>query len=89
MVGKKDKEIYDNIIFVIPPTTFNDVYSTIGSPNEYEKIQKYKNNIFWSYSLKDYRKTNWWSKTASTSISNLITIRTANTIKKISEICNR
>lgn len=52
-----------------------------------EKIQEYKNNIFWSYDLKNYRKTNWWAKTASTSISNSITIRTANTMKKILELC--
>ena len=87
--GKNDKETYDNIIFIIPPTTYNDVISVIGSPNEYEKIKEYKNNIFWSYSLKNYRKTNWWSKTANTSISKNITIRTANTMKKILEICKR
>ena len=87
--GKNDKEIYDNIIFVIPPVTYDDVFHAIGSPNEYEKIQEYKNNIFWSYRLKDYRKTNWWSKTASTSISPSITIRTANTMKKLLEICGR
>lgn len=87
--GKDDKEIYDNVIFLIPPTTYEDVLNTIGLPNAYEKIQEYKNTIFWSYTLKDYRKTNWWSKTASTNISNKITIRTANTVKKVLEICNR
>ena len=40
------------------------------------------NFIFWSYDLKNYRKSNWWNKTASTNISDKITIRTANTIKK-------
>ena len=87
--GKDNKEIYDNIIFIIPPATYDKVYNTIGSPNEYEKIQEYKNNIFWSFDLKNYRKSNWWSKTASTEISNSITIRTANTMKKILEICNK
>ena len=87
--GKENKEIYDNIIFIIPPTTYKEVFNTIGSPNEYEKIQEYKNNIFWSFDLKNYRKSNWWSKTASTEISNSITIRTANTMKKILEICNK
>ena len=85
--GKNDKEIYNNIIFVIPPTTSKEVL--IGSPNEYEKIQEYKNNIFWSFDLKNYRKSNWWSKTASTEISDKITIRTANTMRKILEICKR
>ena len=87
--GKDNKEIYDNIIFIIPPTTYNEVFDTIGSPNEYEKIQEYKNNIFWSFDLKNYRKSNWWCKTASTEISNKITIRTANTMRKILEICKR
>ncbi len=85
--GKDNKEIYDNIIFIIPPTTYKEVFDAIGSPNEYEKIQEYKNNIFWSFDLKNYRKSNWWSKTASTEISNSITIRTANTMRKILEIC--
>lgn len=85
--GKKDKEIYNNIIFVIPPTTFKQVFDTIGSPNKYEKVQEYKNNIFWSLDLKNYRKSNWWSKTASTEISDKITIRTANTMRKVLEIC--
>lgn len=86
--GTGDKNIYDNIIFIIPPTTYKDVYETLGEPKiELEKIKEYKNNIFWSYDLKKYRKTNWWSKTASTIIRNSITIRTANTMKKVLELC--
>ena len=80
---------FSKIIFVIPPTTSKEVFETKGSPNEYEKIQEYKNNIFWSFDLKNYRKSNWWSKTASTEISDKITITTANTMKKILEICKK
>ena len=87
--GTDNKEIYDHLIFIIPPATYDDVYSALGNPNEYEKIQEYQNNIFWSYRLKDYRKTNWWSKTASVDIRHSITIRSANTMKKILEICHR
>lgn len=86
--GTGDKNIYDNIIFIIPPTTYKDVYEALGEPKiELEKIKEYKNSIFWSYDLKNYRKTNWWSKTASTIIRNSITIRTANTMKKVLELC--
>ena len=82
--------IYDNIIFIIPPTTYEEVYKALGEPKqELEKIKEYKNNIFWSYSLKDYRKTNWWAKTASTTISQSITIRTANTMRKVLELCDK
>ncbi|WP_027089418.1 DUF1697 domain-containing protein [Thomasclavelia saccharogumia] len=79
-----NKEIYDNLIFIIPPATFIEVYDEIGEPKkEFEKIQNYNEVIFWSFSRKDYQKTNWWSKTASVNISQKLTIRTANTVKKI------
>lgn len=82
--GDERKEIYDNLIFIMPPTTFKDVYNEIGKPKEgLEKIEEYKDTIFWSFSRKDYQKTNWWSKTASANISNKLTIRTANTVKKL------
>lgn len=59
-------------------------YNEIGEPKpELEKIKDYKDVIFWSFSRKDYQKTNWWSKTASVNISTKLTIRTANTVRKI------
>ena len=82
--GNENKEIYDNLIFIMPPATFSDVFNEIGEPKEeLEKIRNYKDVIFWSFSRKDYQKTNWWSKTASSKISDRITIRTANTVRKI------
>lgn len=82
--GSESKEIYDNLIFIMPPATFAEVYSEIGEPKEeLEKIKDYKEVIFWSFSRKDYQKTNWWSKTASANISSKLTIRTANTVRKI------
>lgn len=82
--GKDNKEIYDNLIFIMPPLSYERVYDEIGSPKaEYEKVHNYKNAIFWSFSRKDYQKTNWWSKTASANVSDKITIRTANTVRKI------
>ena len=88
--GTDDKNIYDNLIFIIPPTKYEDVYNAVGNPKEnIEKIKEYNNSIFWSYDLKNYRKSNWWSKTASTNIKDKITIRTANTMKKVLEICKK
>lgn len=82
--GNDNKEIYDNLIFIMPPVTFSDVYNEIGEPKEeLEKIKDYKETVFWSFSRKDYQKTNWWSKTASANIGAKLTIRTANTIRKI------
>ena len=85
--GNDNKEIYDNLIFVMPPAKFSDVYNDMGEPKkELEKIENYKEVIFWSFSRKDYQKTNWWSKTASANISTKLTIRTANTIRKIASM---
>ena len=82
--GNENKEIYDNLIFIMPPATFAEVYNEIGEPKEgLEKIENYNEAVFWSFSRKDYQKTNWWSKTASANISTKLTIRTANTVRKI------
>ncbi len=85
--GSEDKEIYDNLIFIIPPAAFSDIYNEIGeAKEELERIKDYKEVIFWSFSRKDYQKTNWWPKTASANVSTKLTIRTANTVRKIASM---
>lgn len=84
--GDDNKDIYDNLIFIMPPVTYQEVLKEIGPPKEaYEKIDNYKNAVFWSFIRKDYAKTNWWAKTASSAVSDKITIRTANTVRKIAK----
>ena len=88
--GTGSKEIYDNLIFIIPPTKYEEVYNIIGEPSkDIEKIEEYNNSIFWSFNLSKYRKANWWIKTASTDIKDKITIRTANTMRKVLELSKR
>ena len=85
--GNEDKEIYDNLIFILPPLSYEELYRELGDPIAgYEKVQNYKNAVFWSFSRKDYQKTNWWSKTAASGVSGMITIRTANTVRKIADM---
>lgn len=56
----------------------------IGEPSaELEKVQIYGNTAFWSFDRKLYAKANWWKKTAAPGIGEMITIRTANTLRKI------
>lgn len=82
--GNEDKEIYDNLIFIMPPVTFFDVLHKIGEPKEeLEKVQNYREAVFWSFRRRDYQKTNWWPKTASDEIGKKLTIRTAGTVRKI------
>ena len=85
--GNDNKNIYDNLIFIMPPLSYEVFYDEIGEPKtEYEKVHNYKNTVFWSFSRKYYQKTSWWSKTANSKISRQITIRTANTIRKIADM---
>lgn len=82
--GTENKEIYDNLIFILPPATFLDIYHEIGALKEgLEQIQEYQSVMFWSFSREEYQKTNWWSKTARADIGSKLTIRTANTVRKI------
>lgn len=82
--GTENTEIYDNLIFILPPASFPDIYREIGAPKDgLERIQEYQSVVFWSFSRKNYQKTNWWPKTARTDIGSKLTIRTANTVRKI------
>ena len=78
----KSEKIYYNIIF-LKNITYQEMLKEIGEPSEYNKITNYKNVIYWSFDLNNYRKSNWWVKTASCYVKDYITIRTFNTIKKI------
>lgn len=88
--GGSSSDIYDNVIFIIRPYTYYDVSLALGSPDSrYEKVFNYKDKVFWSFDLNNYRKSVWWKKSASSSVSGFITIRTANTVRKVLEICKR
>ena len=85
--GSENKDIYDNLIFIMPPASFKDVYDENGEhKDELEQIENYKDTIFWPFKLKFYQKINWWPKTINAKISNKLTIRTANTVRKISKM---
>ncbi len=85
--GEDNKEIYDNLIFMSPSVSYEKFYDLIGDPKEeYEKVYNYNHVIFWSFCRNNYQKTNWWAGTASSRIGKLITIRTANTVRKIANM---
>ncbi|MCQ2082824.1 MAG: DUF1697 domain-containing protein [Lachnospiraceae bacterium] len=79
-----NKENYDNLIFILSDDAPETIYEIVGPPSEkFEKVQIYKNVIFWTFDRKKYQKCNWWKKTASNGIADKLTIRTANTVKKV------
>lgn len=82
--GLDNKESYDNLIFILSSDTPEDICTLMGEPSkEIEMIQIYKNVIFWTFNSKSYQKCNWWKKTAAKGIGEKLTIRTANTVKRI------
>lgn len=85
--GTENKEIYDNLIFAIPPNDIKIVAEKIGEPTkELEQVEICDNAAFWSFDRMKYNKAAWWKKTASTGIAEMITIRTANTLRKIKSL---
>ncbi|MDO5324456.1 MAG: DUF1697 domain-containing protein [Clostridia bacterium] len=82
--GRGDKEIYDNLILVLPPATAGAVAEKLGEPTEgLEQVCVREGAIFWSFDRKSYAKCSWWKKSASPGIGECITIRTANTVRKL------
>lgn len=85
--GTAGKARYDNLIFVMPPAAAEHIAEKIGEPTkELEQVWICENAIFWSFDRQKYAKANWWKKTASAGIGEKITIRTANTLRKIAAL---
>ncbi len=83
-----DKESKHNAIFVIPPTTVNEVFQEVGEIKpEYEQVGYFGRVIFWSAPLKTFSRTRW-SNVVGSSVYDKITIRNSNTFKKLAELCN-
>lgn len=82
--GNADSAWYDNLIFVMPSSSAEEIAEKVGEPTaDLERISICEDCIFWSFDRKKYSKANWWKKTASAGIGEMITIRTDNTLKKI------
>ena len=81
-----DCESKHNAIFVIAPANCDFIMASVGeSKPEYEQVAHYGQVIFWSAPLKTFSRTRW-SKIVSTSAYNNITIRNANTAKKLAQL---
>lgn len=82
-----DNESKHNAIFVMPPITASDAMKEVGEAKpEYEKVDSYGNVIFWSAPIKTFSRTRW-SKIVGKPVCNQITIRNANTVKNLVELC--
>ncbi len=78
-----DQTAKNNAIFVIPPMSAEQILEAVGeSKPEYEKVGFYGQIIFWTAPLETFSKTRW-SKVVKSSVYDSITIRNANTVKKL------
>ena len=84
-----DPEIKHNMIVVIPPANAQEMISTVGETKpEYEQIAHHGQIIFWSAPLKTFSRTRW-SKIVSSSAYLSVTIRNANTAKKLALLAGK
>ena len=80
------KDKYDNLIFILSSDSAEDISAIIGNPSDnLERVEIYKSVIFWTFERSTYQKCHWWKKTSENGIAERLTIRTANTVKKISQ----
>lgn len=81
--GNGDKEKSHNTIFVLPPKTSEHIVLKMGQANQgFENIKIHKNMILWSVELKKYSKSKW-AQINSSVVSNDVTLRNANTTRKL------
>jgi uncharacterized protein (DUF1697 family) len=84
-----DPEAKHNAIFVIPPATSDDIIAEVGAAKpEYETVSAYANVIFWSAPLKTFSRTRW-SKIVGSKAYQYVTIRNANTARKLLELVEK
>lgn len=83
-----EEEWIHQAIFLVPPTTVEEVYKAVGDAKpEHEMVEYYGNVIFWSAPRASLSKTRWY-KIASSSVNSKVTIRNANTAKKLLSLSN-
>lgn len=81
-----DPESKHNLIYIIPPATAEEISSDVGEIKpEYEQLYAYGNVIFWSAPVKTFSRTRW-SKVVGTKAYQNITIRNANTARRLLEL---
>lgn len=82
----EEGEFKHNTIFIISPKTAQEVVEEVGIIKpEYEKVACVGQVVFWSAPIKTFSRTRW-SKIASTTTYQHITIRNANTAKKLLQL---
>jgi len=81
-----DDTVKHNALFVIAPTTAKEVMKEVGEAKpQYERVAAYEPIIFWSAPLETFGRTRY-SKIVGTKSYKSVTIRNANTTKRLAEL---
>ena len=84
--GKPDDDKH-NALFIIAPKTPAEIMKSVGEAKpEYEKVAAEGPIIFWTAPFKTYNRTRY-SKIVGTDVYKYVTIRNANTTKKLMALC--
>lgn len=84
-----DSESKHNLIFAIPPFTASEIAAEVGEAlPDYERIDIVNPVVFWSAKLSTFSRTRW-SKIVKQSVYAHVTIRNANTAKKLLELVKK
>ncbi|WP_099468103.1 DUF1697 domain-containing protein [Konateibacter massiliensis] len=82
----EDTQSKHNAIFVIPPATASEIIEQVGiAKEEYEQVGYYGQVIFWSAPIQTFSRTRW-AKIVGKLAYNSVTIRNANTTKKLLQL---
>lgn len=82
----KDPKQTNNALFIIAPATAKEVMEEVGEPKpEYEKVAAYEPVIFWTAPRETFGRTQY-SKIVGTKAYQSVTIRNANTTRKLAEL---
>lgn len=82
----EDEHSTHNAIFILPPITVDEVVRAVGAIKpEYEQVDNHGRVVYWSAPVKTYSRTRW-SKLVGTPLYDYITIRNANTFRKLSQL---
>lgn len=75
-----------NAIFIIAPATAEEIMADVGAIKpEYERLDYYRQVIFWSAQIETFSRTRW-SKIVGTGAYQNVTIRNSNTAKRLLEL---
>jgi len=82
-----DKDAKHDVFFVIPPMKAQEICDKVGEVKEdYERVAVSGEVIFWSAPIATFSRTRWAKVVTDKAMYRAITVRNANTARKLAEL---